>query len=215
MIKFSEHKSFSSFLLLVSFIWILLFIVNIFYSKFDLHILLNSHHNFFLDQFFKTVTHLGDGWFAVILAVSMFYFKDKNQGVLILATFLFSALFAQILKNFVFEDFMRPFYYINAGTLDTSLVDGVKMHKNNSFPSGHTTTIFALCSMLTFFFKSFKAGFLLCLIAVITAYSRIYLSQHFLQDTLAGALLGVSSSLVVYIVLNKKLKIWINNSIEK
>lgn len=215
MMKFSEYKSLSSFLLLVSVTGILLFSVNLFYSKFDSHILLNSYHNFFLDQFFKTVTHLGDGWFAVILAISWFYFKDKNQGVLILATFLFSALFAQIFKNFVFEDFMRPFYYINAGTLDTTLVDGVKMHKNNSFPSGHTTTIFALCSMLTFFFKSYKAGFLLFLIAFITGYSRIYLSQHFLQDTLAGALLGISSSLLLFIVLNKKLKIWINNSIEK
>jgi membrane-associated phospholipid phosphatase len=53
------------------------------------------------------------------------------------------------------------------------------------------------------------------LIAIITAYSRIYLSQHFLQDVVAGSLLGVITSSVIYYVLAKKKWVNTNNSTEK
>jgi membrane-associated phospholipid phosphatase len=56
----------------------------------------------------------------------------------------------------------------------------------------------------------------LCLIAAsLTAYSRIYLSWHFFQDTLAGSLYGVLLTLLVYMIffdsknplLNKRIRI--------
>jgi len=42
-------------------------------------------------------------------------------------------------------------------------------------------------------------------VAILVAYSRIYLSQHFLTDVLAGSLIGVSIAMIVYYVFNTKL----------
>jgi membrane-associated phospholipid phosphatase len=69
--------------------------------------------------------------------------------------------------------------------------------------------------MFALLFNSKRFGILLLLIAIITAYSRIYLSQHFLQDVVAGSVLGVITSSVIYYVLAKKKWVNTNNSTEK
>ncbi len=196
-------------------LWLCSVLFALIYSKTEVHELLNNYHSAFFDIFFQLLTFLGDGIFAVVICVFFFFFKGKKEGVLLLVTFLFSALLAQGFKNFVFADSMRPFFYIQAGELNVQTVKGVKMHMNHSFPSGHTTTIFAICSMLSLFYDSRKNGFLLLIIAVLTAYSRIYLSQHFFQDTVAGALLGVVASIFVYYIYAKKTLFPSNNSAEK
>lgn len=185
------------------------------FDKIEIHEFLNSYHTVFLDHFFQLITFLGDGIFAVILSVFFYFIKDKKEGGQLLITFLISALIAQLLKNFIFSDAMRPFFYIRAGELEVVTIEGLQMHVNHSFPSGHTTTIFALCSMLSLYFNSKKIGLILIFVAIITAYSRVYLSQHFLQDILAGALLGVITSSIIYYYTSKKIRIAANNSTEK
>jgi membrane-associated phospholipid phosphatase len=69
--------------------------------------------------------------------------------------------------------------------------------------------------MVSMFFNSKRIGLLLLGIAVFTAFSRIYLSQHFLQDTLAGSILGISTSILIWWVWDKKLDKKLNKSIEK
>ena len=45
---------------------------------------------------------------------------------------------------------------------------------------------------------------MLCLLlATLGGYSRIYLSQHFLEDVLAGSVIGVASILVLIPMINK------------
>ena len=200
-------------------IFVTIFVIGLFssffFNKTEIHQSLNCCHSVFLDFFFRVITFLGDGIFAVIISIAVFFLKNKKDGVLLLLTFLISALLAQVFKNFVFADAMRPLFYIQAGELNVKTVEGIKMHLNHSFPSGHTTTIFALCSMLSLSYNSRKTGVILIFVAVVTGYSRIYLSQHFLQDTLAGALLGVVTSTLIFYFLAQKIKFTTNNSTEK
>lgn len=213
--KLNERPGFAIFMQIFIFVFICILIASFLFNKIQIHQALNSCHSVFLDYFFQLITFLGDGIFAVIISILIFVFKDKKEGILLLLTFLVSALLAQLFKNFVFADFMRPLFYIQAGELKVETIKGLKMHLNHSFPSGHTTTIFAMCSMISFFQNSKKIGFFLILVAVITAYSRIYLSQHFLQDTLAGSLLGVMTSILIFYLFEKRITFKTNNSTEK
>lgn len=59
-----------------------------------------------------------------------------------------------------------------------------------SFPSGHTTTAFAVAASLGLFYPGVLPGLLFCAASV--ALSRILLGMHFLSDVLAGAALGTT-----------------------
>ncbi len=71
-----------------------------------------------------------------------------------------------------------------------NMIDGVELYEKFSFPSGHTALIFCLCMSICIFMKKKYFPLLLVLLAYIVGFSRIYLSQHFLIDVLAGALIG-------------------------
>ncbi|MBS1563115.1 MAG: phosphatase PAP2 family protein, partial [Bacteroidetes bacterium] len=76
----------------------------------------------------------------------------------------------------------------------------------NSFPSGHTTSAFALATILALHATKKGWGVFFLLLAVGVAYSRIYLGQHFLPDVTMGAILGTVSGLLVYAFVNIKLR---------
>jgi membrane-associated phospholipid phosphatase len=44
--------------------------------------------------------------------------------------------------------------------------------------------------MLAFFIKQKWATYLMMAIGILVAFSRVYISQHFIQDTVAGAWIG-------------------------
>jgi membrane-associated phospholipid phosphatase len=54
---------------------------------------------------------------------------------------------------------------------------------------------------------------LLLILALLTGYSRIYLSQHFLEDVYAGSIIGVSTTFLVYYFVHKKEHDWMDGSI--
>lgn len=182
------------------------------FTKLELHSILNSFHNPIFDFFFKYITHLGDGIFAIILVVIFFALKNKKLSLYLLISFLLTSMLVQGLKSFIFVDSMRPFFYIDKGLLNVSLVDQVTMHKQFSFPSGHSTTVFAIATLLSLFYKSPRISIFLVIISSLTAFSRVYLSQHFIQDVLAGSFFGIVSSLLVYYYLEKMNVNQLNNS---
>ena len=77
-------------------------------------------------------------------------------------------------------------------------MDGVKINIHQSFPSGHTTTAFAIFTLLMLFAKNRNWGYACVTLAWLAGYSRCYLFQHFPVDVLGGATIGMLSSLIVY-----------------
>ncbi|MDK2975668.1 MAG: hypothetical protein PWP06_143 [Candidatus Marinimicrobia bacterium] len=57
-----------------------------------------------------------------------------------------------------------------------------------TFPSNHAANFFTLAAVLTFFYR--KRRWIPWLIAVLVAYSRVYVGLHYPLDVLAGAILG-------------------------
>ncbi|HXB45791.1 MAG TPA: phosphatase PAP2 family protein [Puia sp.] len=170
-----------------------------FYSKTDGFIDLNPYHTKSLDWFFIVYTNLGDGLFSIAIFFVLLRLRRPLAGWEIVFAFLLSGLVVQIVKNFF--PMPRPKTLLGDAYY-RYFIDGVTLVGNASFPSGHTATAFGTAALLSIFSKNKKYSLLYLFAASLVAYSRIYLGQHFLQDVLAGALIGVPVALVVYLVFD-------------
>jgi membrane-associated phospholipid phosphatase len=157
-------------------------------------------------------TLFGDGLFMVIVGLLLF-FKRIRYGMIIVSSFIASSLLVQILKRFAFPDYKRPVAWFHDLGIEIYRIGGVDYHSAFSFPSGHTTTAFALFFGLAFFVKNTGLKILFLIMAIITGFSRIYLSQHFLGDVLAGSVLGIVSALVMETLFEKCKSEWMDENI--
>ena len=161
---------------------------------------INSHNTPWEDWFFYGATQLGEGWFWMAVVI-LFLFISFEKALMMGASLLVSSLITFSAKNYF--DTLRPLGFFEKQKLTWHFVDGVAINLHQSFPSGHTTTAFTIFMMLTLFAKNKNWGFLLVSLAWLTGYSRTYLFQHFPVDVLAGAFIGVFSSVLVYFLLMK------------
>ena len=68
--------------------------------------------------------------------------------------------------------------------------------RENSMPSGHAETAFAVATSLGFLYRRWALMFFS--VAVLTGLSRVYVGAHFPTDVVVGALIGVSGAIVSY-----------------
>jgi membrane-associated phospholipid phosphatase len=162
---------------------------------------LNPYHRTPLDIFFINFTYLGDGLFSVGVIIILLVLRRWSQAIQVLTAFLVSALLAQLLKNLF--SMPRPKEFFNQGQY-SYFIEGVTRVGFSSFPSGHTTSVFALATMLALFEKNKKWNTLYLLVALGVGYSRIYLGQHFLNDVLVGSLIGVLLAVLVHWLFPEK-----------
>ena len=158
------------------------------YDKCILHRILNNWNAPFLDFFFKYITHLGDGIaFGVLVLVFAFV---KRRMILVIATSgVLTFLVTYLFKKILFHGSYRPAMHMGAETLHW--VEGVKVALWGTFPSGHTITIFAIATILCLYFQKSKLQYIWVALALIVAYSRVYLSMHFLVDIFVGSIFGI------------------------
>jgi membrane-associated phospholipid phosphatase len=169
------------------------------YPKIDGFILLNSYHSQPLDLFFMIYTNIGDGLYSIGLFLLLVWFRKPLSGWEIVITFILAGLMVQVLK-YVFP-MPRPQTLLE-NTGYPYFIHGFTHVGTASFPSGHTATAFGTVTILSIFTKNKKISLLYLLAAILVGYSRIYLGQHFLQDVLGGALVGVPVALMVYFVID-------------
>lgn len=157
-------------------------------------LVLNSFHRQWLDYYFIQSTNVGNGIFAVVLSLFFFFVvKKKKLGLILLIAYASTGILAQIIKPLVEAD--RPQTFFSPQWLPFFIKD-VILEGSSSFPSGHTATAFALASVLVLHYKNKWLHLLLLLLAVQVGFSRIYLSQHFLTDVMAGSFIGVAGGIL-------------------
>lgn len=183
------------------------------FDKPDLHILFNRLHSPFLDSFFKQLTYLGDGMiYFLILAILLFY--NYRWSIVFTTAVLASSFFVIMGKRSFFPDAYRPTKYFELyQNYHLHVVKGVNLHSLHSFPSGHTTTAFTLFIMLAFLVRSNALKLLCFFIAVLTGFSRIYLSQHFLIDVFTGSIIGTGCVLLSWHYFDRFNSPWLEKSI--
>ena len=174
-------------------------------NKGELHILINRYHSGFSDSLFALVTYMGDGLFMVFSALILLFFSLRHF-LFLLTTFLSTGLVTQILKRVFFEDSLRPSQFLKDA--DLYIVEGVDLLSGRSFPSGHATTAFALFLCLALIIRNRYLKLVCFILACLTAFSRVYLSQHFLIDITAGSIVGTTGALAFYMLFYKKDRPW-------
>lgn len=200
-------KLISTYLKGILLFWTIGIVILLMTEKIQFHRKLNIFHNYLLDEIAIVLTNVGDGLFAVFIGL-VFLFIEIRVAVLIILSFLISAGITQFLKHVVFSDSFRPMHYFGSDK-SFHLIQGMEYHLNNSFPSGHSTTCFALFTMLAIYFSTRKLlQVFFVFMAIVFAFTRVYLSQHFFEDILAGSIVGVLCSIVIWLILNDKLLHW-------
>jgi membrane-associated phospholipid phosphatase len=164
---------------------------------------LNRYHRHWLDNFFIAFTYVGDGLFAILLVI-IFYFviKKRKLAVTLLLAYSLTGILAQLIKPLVHSRRPKAFFHPEKMSF---FIDDIIHSGNNSFPSGHTVTAFALATVFAFYTNRQWHYILLLVLAVLAAFSRIYLAQHFLADVIGGSFIGVAGGIIsVYLTRNLK-----------
>lgn len=158
--------------------------------------------------FFEIVTIPGDSVWTLVPALAamvlglVFWgvlkdrtWKQRARTVAALAGFVFAGvavpgLLANLIKRGVGR--ARPVHLEDLGMLSFQPFEGWDFQ---SFPSGDTTTVFALAAIALFFFPRF--GWLVLAGAVMVGAARIALGMHFPTDVYGGILLGTFGAVAV------------------
>ncbi len=153
----------------------------------------------FLDVLMPKITALGNGGAIWLLAAGglLCTRKYRKQGVLLLGGLALGALIGNgVLKHLIARP--RPCW------LDSSVHLLIASPSDYSFPSGHTLASAVGASMLTMTNRKF--GWAAIPVAVLIAFSRLYLYVHFPSDILGGAVMGVFIGVCTYLLGGKLLE---------
>jgi membrane-associated phospholipid phosphatase len=167
----------------------------VFFSDKDIFFRLNTVHTLYLDTFFQNYTLLGDGVFSIAVFLILLLAERTALAMQVIMGYLFSGIISQILKRTIHSP--RPHAIISNAEYPY-FIDGITHTGMTSFPSGHTTSVFVLATLLALNTRDKRISLIYLITAIITGYSRIYLGQHFLADVVAGALIGVFSAMIIY-----------------
>ena len=180
-------------------------------EKANLHLWITSFNSPAADVFFRYYTFVGD-WIPYAVAGGLLFYRYR-MALFILVSQLATGLVSVIIKQTWNEP--RPILYFKENFPDIQLhqVLGEHMHSSHSFPSGHTITAFAFFLALAFFSKRPAIHFLYFVLAVLVGYSRVYLSQHFAIDVLAGSFVGVSVTVLCKYYFDKSAMKWADGSL--
>lgn len=187
----------NAYFLLPYFIFLLLgaFLISL-TPKDSLHLYFNRFHSNVTNAIFLFITFFGDGWTAIIITITLMLVRFR-YSIICACSYALSSLIVQSLKHFIFNDYDRPALFFKNNS-NLYLIPGVDNNIFNSFPSGHSATAFTIYFCLALFLPNKWGKLCMFLLALIVAYSRIYLSQHFFEDIYAGSIIGVCSVLFIY-----------------
>lgn len=117
--------------------------------------------------------------------------KIRKTGLMLAETLLLNSIIIKILKTTIGRS--RP-------TQEQGNLDILGFQTNNtghSLPSGHTSTAFAVSTVLSKQIDNIYASIALYSLAGLTAFQRTYSQNHWFSDTVLGAAIGILIGLKV------------------
>lgn len=137
-----------------------------------------------LDVLTRWTTQLGSFLVAIATAILLFVFGYRRLAMEIIFGTITLWILVEIIKLLTDRD--RPFL-----ALEKTRVIGWR-ERGHSFPSGHTSQIFF---MMTLLIHSFHLGIAVSVafyaVASVVAFTRIYVGAHYPRDVIAGIVLGL------------------------
>lgn len=173
-----------------------------FYGRIDLEVIRWSEAHPSLRGISAFLSEFGvvTGWLVGSLLLWFYLrYKAKNRALADRVRFFFASvaitglaviplklLFGKARPSKLFDENLYGFRWFAAP-------NDYGMH---AFPSGHTTTAFAVATALALLFPKYAVGFYVG--AVLVGLSRIGILYHYPSDVVAGAMLGTVLTLLLY-----------------
>ena len=167
------------------------------YEKGHEILVFNSLHSPFFDILFRYITQLAEAPMLFLIIVVAIRFSYGKGMLMALNTLLVFAI-TGIMKNLIFADHVRPSVFFE-GKAQLNFVQGVEIYRYHSFPSGHTSSAFALFFMLSILVKNKNWSPLFFLFALLVGISRVYLLEHFFHDVYVGSIVGMVTTTAFYL----------------
>lgn len=125
-----------------------------------------------------------DQYFGQLLFYFVYLLKNIKNGQDNDYCFYFKSTFSEyFIKNIVGR--VRPYNYVNnIKLLVPALSDG-------SFPSGHASYAFTFATIVAFMARGKMLKIFIAILAILIAFSRLYLFVHFPSDVIVGAVVGI------------------------
>ena len=115
---------------------------------------------------------------------------DKNFSLFLLISVIIATIVSMGISAVYYHP--RPFAMGLGNTLIHHSVD-------SSFPSDHTTVMFAF-SLPFLFFKKYKSGTALVILAALVGYARVFCGVHFPLDIIGGFVVALLVSITFYAI---------------
>jgi membrane-associated phospholipid phosphatase len=142
-----------------------------------------------LDRMMLGFTQTGSGIAALAIGLVLFLAGDRLVAYEIILGTLTLWIVVELVKALVRRT--RPFMRVTQARIVGYRASG------RSFPSGHTSQVFFMATLMAqHFHASIWALILLYAIALLVGITRMYVGAHYPRDVLAGAILGCAWGLL-------------------
>jgi undecaprenyl-diphosphatase len=146
------------------------------------------------DRWFSTITHMGGATFTLLASLLCALLAPGPW-----ATAGWQSLLAVVISHLPVAIVKRKFKRLRPYQSMEGIRTGPKPLEDSSFPSGHTTAVFAWIAPLLLTGTTLSA-FLLpvaLIIALSVGWSRMHLGLHYPSDVAAGAIIGTATAFAV------------------
>ncbi len=147
-----------------------------------------------LNLFFRSVTNLGGADITIASTFLLIVILSGEPKMTAFASAL--ALSASHIPVHILKQLFprkRPYLMIEETKFPANPL------QDHSFPSGHTTAIFAVVTPYALFIP--QLSFVLIPVGLLVGISRMYLGLHYPSDVLAGGILGSITGILSFILL--------------
>ncbi len=171
----------------------------------ELLLALNGSNSLFMDGLMWTLTQTLT-WVPLLVALVYVLFRNQRPGVCF--TIILCAVLLVIFTDQFSSGLCKPYFHRFRPTHTPGLeglVDVVHGYRGGlyGFISSHAANTFGAAMFFTLVFRHAPTGILLFSWALLSSYTRIYLGVHFPLDILCGALCGLISGTLFWIVCHR------------